>query len=148
MPKKIHDSHAGEILKFEFLDKLNMSQNALAKAINIPANQIHAIIRGERSITANTDLHLCRFFGLSKGYFLRLQLSYELSDVNQMKYKGYLGEVTYDDKAELFHGEVIGLKDIITFQGKSVNELKEAFQNSINDYLAWCEEHRKQPEKT
>jgi predicted HicB family RNase H-like nuclease len=65
-----------------------------------------------------------------------------------MKYKGYFGEVTYDDKAKLFHGEVIGLKDVITFQGKSVNELKKAFQDSINDYLAWCQERGEQPEKT
>jgi len=65
-----------------------------------------------------------------------------------MKYKGYFGEITYDDEAKIFHGEVIGLKDIITFQGKSVNELKKAFQDSINDYLEWCEERGEQPEKT
>jgi len=65
-----------------------------------------------------------------------------------MKYKGYFGEITYDDEAKIFHGEVIGLKDIITFQGKSVNELRKAFQDSINDYLTWCEERGEQPEKT
>jgi predicted HicB family RNase H-like nuclease len=65
-----------------------------------------------------------------------------------MKYKGYFGEITYDDEAKIFHGEVIGLKDIITFQGRSVNELKKAFHDSINDYLAWCEERDEQPEKT
>jgi len=65
-----------------------------------------------------------------------------------MKYKGYLGEVTYDDEAKIFHGEVIGLKDIITFQGKSVNELTQAFQDSINDYIAWCEKRNERPEKT
>lgn len=65
-----------------------------------------------------------------------------------MKYKGYFGEITYDDKAQLFHGEVIGLKDVITFQGKSVNELKKAFHDSINDYLAWCAERGERPEKT
>src|SRR6266478_6191197 len=65
-----------------------------------------------------------------------------------MKYKGYFGEVTYDDKAKIFHGEVIGLKDVITFQGRSVSELKKAFQDSINDYLAWCEERGEQPQKT
>ena len=54
-----------------------------------------------------------------------------------MKYKGYFGEVTYDDESKIFHGEVIGLKDIITFQGKSVNELQKAFQDSIDDYLEW-----------
>lgn len=53
-----------------------------------------------------------------------------------MKYKGYFGEITYDDKAQIFHGEVINSKDIITFQGKSVNELRKAFHDSINDYLA------------
>jgi addiction module HigA family antidote len=78
MTKKLHNPHAGEILKFEFLNELNMSQNALAKAIGVPANRIHAIIRGERGITADTDLRLCKFFALSEGYFLRLQLSYEL----------------------------------------------------------------------
>src|SRR4030095_14628170 len=83
MAKKLHNPHVGEILKFEFLDELNISQNALAKAINVPANQIHAIVRGERSVTADTDLRLCKFFGLSEGYFLRLQLSYELLNAKQ-----------------------------------------------------------------
>jgi predicted HicB family RNase H-like nuclease len=64
-----------------------------------------------------------------------------------MKYKGYFGEVTYDDNAKIFHGEVIGFKDIITFQGRSVNEVKEAFQDSINDYLEWCEERGERSEK-
>jgi predicted HicB family RNase H-like nuclease len=64
-----------------------------------------------------------------------------------MEYKGYLGKITYDDKAKIFHGEVIGLKDIITFQGKSANELKKAFQDSIDDYLAWYKERGEQPEK-
>ena len=65
-----------------------------------------------------------------------------------MKYKGYLGEVTYDADAKIFHGEVIGLKDVITFQGKTVNELEKAFKGSINDYLAWCKERGEEPEKT
>src|SRR6202140_4641693 len=77
MAKKLHNPHVGEILKFEFLDELNLSQNALAKAIDVPANRIHAIVRGERSITADTDLRLCKFFGLSEGYFLRLQNAYD-----------------------------------------------------------------------
>ncbi len=65
-----------------------------------------------------------------------------------MKYKGYLGEITYDDEAKIFHGEVIGLKDVITFQGRSINELKKAFHESINDYLEWCRERGEKPEKT
>ena len=83
MTKKIHNPHVGEILKHDFLDELNMSQNALAKAIGVPANRIHAIIRGERTITADTDLRLCKFFGLSEGYFLRLQIAYELLEAKR-----------------------------------------------------------------
>lgn len=91
----IHNPHAGEILKSEFLDELSMSQNALARAINVPPNRIHAIIKGDpegiccaaRTITADTDLRLCRYFGLSEGYFLRLQNSYQL-----MEAKRKLGE--------------------------------------------------------
>ena len=55
-----------------------------------------------------------------------------------MKYKGYEGSIAYDDEAEIFHGEVINTKDVITFQGKSVKELKKAFKESIDDYLAFC----------
>lgn len=47
-----------------------------------------------------------------------------------MKYKGFLGQVEYDDDAKIFHGEIIGLKYVITFQGKSVEELKKAFLDS------------------
>ena len=65
-----------------------------------------------------------------------------------MKYKGYLGEVEYDYDAKIFHGEVIGLKDVITFQAKTVADLEKAFKDSINDYLKWCRERNEQPEKT
>lgn len=64
-----------------------------------------------------------------------------------MKYKGYIGHVVYDDQAKLFHGEVIGLKDVITFQGTNVAELEQAFKDSIDDYLAWCKERGESPEK-
>ncbi len=60
-----------------------------------------------------------------------------------MKYKGYFGEVTYDDEARIFHGEVMGLKDVITFQGTTVQELEAAFKDSVDDYLAWCKQHSK-----
>lgn len=65
-----------------------------------------------------------------------------------MKYKGYIGHVEYDDEAKIFHGEVVGLSDMITFQGKSVDELEEAFKDSVDDYLTWCKERGEQPEKT
>lgn len=65
-----------------------------------------------------------------------------------MKYKGYIGEVAYDADAKLFHGEVIGLKDMITFQGTSVKELEKAFKDSVDDYLAWCKQRGEEPEKS
>ena len=85
MAKKIvlKNPHVGEILKSEFLDELELSQNGLARAINVPSNRIHDIIRGKRSITADTDLRLCKFFGLSDGYFLRLQMAYELLEAQR-----------------------------------------------------------------
>lgn len=81
--KLLKNPHTGEILKSEFLDEIGMSQNALARAINVPSNRIHNIVRGQRSITADTDLRLCRFFGLSDGYFLRLQVAYELLEAKR-----------------------------------------------------------------
>jgi predicted HicB family RNase H-like nuclease len=65
-----------------------------------------------------------------------------------MKYKEYFGHVVYDDQARLFHGEVIGLNAVITFQGTNVDELEKAFKDSVNDYLEWCQERGKSPEKT
>jgi len=65
-----------------------------------------------------------------------------------MKYKGYLGKVIYDDEAKILHGEVVGLKDVITFQGTSTKEIEKAFKDSINDYLQWCKERGEKPEKT
>ena len=64
-----------------------------------------------------------------------------------MNYKGYTGHVEYDDDAKIFHGEVVGLRDVITFQGKTVNEIEKAFRDSVNDYLVWCEERGEAPEK-
>ena len=75
--KTIHNPHAGEILKSEFLNELNISNNTLALAINLPVKQVYTIIHGQRNITADTDLRLCNFFELSKGYFLRLQEAHD-----------------------------------------------------------------------
>jgi predicted HicB family RNase H-like nuclease len=67
--------------------------------------------------------------------------------MNRMSYKSYEARIAYDENAELFHGEVINLRDVITFQGKSVMELKQAFAESVNDYLAFCKERGEEPEK-
>ena len=64
-----------------------------------------------------------------------------------MKYKGYAATVEFDDEAEIFHGEVANLKDVVTFQGKSVKELKKAFKDSVDDYLDFCEKRGEEPEK-
>lgn len=64
-----------------------------------------------------------------------------------MQYKGYSGRVEYDDVAEIFHGEVIGLRDVITFQGKTVDEIKQAFRESVDDYLDFCAQLDQAPEK-
>ena len=64
-----------------------------------------------------------------------------------MHHNGYEALVTYDEDAELFHGEVLNLRDVITFQGQSVTELKTAFADSIEDYLAFCKARGEEPEK-
>lgn len=64
-----------------------------------------------------------------------------------LTYKGYHGNVEFDEKAGLFHGEVVDLRDVITFQGKSVDELQQAFRDSIDDYLDFCRERGEDPDK-
>ncbi len=64
-----------------------------------------------------------------------------------MEYKGYVGRVEYDDEAGVFHGEVINTRDVITFQGATVEELRKAFRDSVEDYLAFCQERGEEPEK-
>jgi predicted HicB family RNase H-like nuclease len=64
-----------------------------------------------------------------------------------MEYKGYAAKVEFDDEANIFHGEVINLRDVITFQGESVGELKEAFRESVEDYLAFCADRGEESEK-
>lgn len=64
-----------------------------------------------------------------------------------LKYKGYAGRAEYDDEAGVFHGEIIGLRDVITFQGTNVEELETEFRESINIYLDWCEEEGVDPDR-
>jgi predicted HicB family RNase H-like nuclease len=64
-----------------------------------------------------------------------------------MEYKGYIGKVEIDDEAEILHGEVINIRDVITFEGKSVEEIKIAFRESVNDYLEFCAKRGESPEK-
>lgn len=64
-----------------------------------------------------------------------------------MTYKGYEGTVKFDEDAHLFHGDVINTRDVITFQGSSVDELEKAFRDSIDDYLEFCANRGEEPEK-
>lgn len=64
-----------------------------------------------------------------------------------LKYKGYRGHVEFDDEAGVFHGEVLDLKDVITFQGTSVEELEAAFRESVDDYLEFCAERGEEPDR-
>jgi addiction module HigA family antidote len=68
----------GELLSEEFLKPMEISQYRLAKEIGVPAQRIGDIVMGKRAITADTDLRLCRFFGLSNGYWLRAQAAHDM----------------------------------------------------------------------
>jgi len=64
-----------------------------------------------------------------------------------MIYKGYTASIEFDEEAEIFFGKVVDLKDVITFQGKTVDDLKNEFINSIDDYLEFCKIKNRNPEK-
>jgi len=63
-----------------------------------------------------------------------------------MMYKGYAGKAEYDDEAEIFYGEVVGLRDVVTFKGTSVKELQKSFKESVDEYLAFCKRMNKAPD--
>lgn len=81
---QITNPHAGEVLRYEFLEELNIQDKNLALAIGTPQIVIENIIQGKSSITADLDLRLSRYFGLSEGYFLRLQNAYELMEAKRV----------------------------------------------------------------
>lgn len=64
-----------------------------------------------------------------------------------MEYKGYVGQVELDAEASLLHGEIVNIRDVVTFQGRSVEELQTAFRESVDDYLAFCAERGEEPDK-
>jgi addiction module HigA family antidote len=72
--------HPGVILMEDFLKPMGLSQTALAHAIGVPPRRINEIVLGKRAITADTDLRLARYFGLSEGFFMGLQTDYELME--------------------------------------------------------------------
>ncbi len=78
MTDLLHNPHPGEILLEEFLSPMGLSQNALARAVHVPPRRINEIVLGKRAVTADTDLRLARYFGLTEGFFLGLQADYDL----------------------------------------------------------------------
>lgn len=82
--KKLAPIHPGEILLEEFLKPMDISQYRLAKEIGVPPQRIGEIVAGRRAITADTDLRLCKFFGLSEGYWLRGQARYDTETAKEL----------------------------------------------------------------
>ena len=78
--ERLPNPHPGEILLEDFLKPMGLSQNALARAVHVPPRRINEIVLGKRSVTADTDLRLARYFGLSEGVFLGLQNDYDLME--------------------------------------------------------------------
>lgn len=78
--KPLPNPHPGEILLEEFLKPMGLSQNALARAVHVPPRRINEIVLGKRALTADTDLRLARYFGMSEGFFLGLQSDYDLME--------------------------------------------------------------------
>ena len=77
MAREIASVTPGELLLEEFLLPMGISQYRLAKEIGVSARRINEIVLGRRAVTADTDLRLCHFFGLSDGYWLRAQVAYD-----------------------------------------------------------------------
>jgi predicted HicB family RNase H-like nuclease len=67
---------------------------------------------------------------------------------NVLTYKDYIGTVSFSNEDEIFYGKIHGINDLVTFEGTTVKKLKASFEESVDDYLATCEELGKQPEKT
>ena len=63
------------------------------------------------------------------------------------EYKGYAGSIEFDPDAEILHGEVLGIRDVVTFEGHSVPEVLQAFRDSVDDYLEFCAERGEKPDK-
>lgn len=78
MTKKLAPVTPGEILSEDFLEPMGITKYRLAKEIDVPPQRIGDIVAGKRAITADTDLRLCRFFGLTEGYWLRAQVAHDI----------------------------------------------------------------------
>lgn len=64
-----------------------------------------------------------------------------------IEYKGYIGIFEFDEEKKLFRGRVSDINDLVTFQGKSINGVKEAFEDAVNEYISWCKQYRNEPKR-
>ncbi len=64
-----------------------------------------------------------------------------------IEYKGYEGIFEFDEENNLFRGKVSNIDDLVTFQGKSIKEVQEAFEDAVDEYVSWCKKYRKEQEK-
>ena len=92
MDEAIDPVAPGELLEEEFLEPMGITKYRLAKEIGVPATRIGEIVSGRRSVTADTDLRLCRFFGPSDGYWLRVQAAYD-TDLARMRMSEELDKI-------------------------------------------------------
>ena len=100
MPRRLlRNPHPGDILREEFLVPAGLSQYALAKAIGVPPRRVNEIVLRKRGITADTDVRLCRYWGLTPGFFLGLQVLYDVEEVQRAKGRQIEREVTPRRKA-------------------------------------------------
>jgi len=83
MAHQLKNPHPGEILLEEFLRPMEISQNRIAREIAVPPRRINEIVLGKRRVTADTDLRLARYFGMSDGYWLGLQSDYDLMETRR-----------------------------------------------------------------
>ena len=82
-PEWLHNPHAGEMLAGEFMEPTALDAATLAAALDIPAENLEAVIDGDRAMDAALDLRLARYFGMSEGFFMRLQIRYELLEAKR-----------------------------------------------------------------
>jgi antitoxin HigA-1 len=80
---RLHNAHAGELLASEFMAPLSLDAATLALALDLPAARLDGMITGGQAVDADLDLRLARYFGLSEGYFMRLQIQYELLEAKR-----------------------------------------------------------------
>ena len=82
-PDWLHNSHAGELLVSEFMEPLDLTVDALARAIDVNPSRLRSVIDGIKPIDAELDLRLTRYFRMSEGFFLGLQVDYELLEAKR-----------------------------------------------------------------